>query len=81
MITGICIAVAIGWVIGDYGPGPCRGDLTRAVFKRIHLMWNAGYKKLSKRYKELTELARAQEDKEIEVIIQELDKELAERNE
>jgi hypothetical protein len=63
----------------DWAPGPFRGLLTKWIMRQMLRFpkWILG---LSKQHKELTTLASSQEDKEIEVIIQELDKELAERN-
>jgi hypothetical protein len=81
MITAavICVAIGIGLPIGDWVPGPYRGAISKWIVGRI--LWLPKLiLRLPKQHKELTELGRAQEDKEIEVIIRELDKELAERN-
>jgi hypothetical protein len=78
----ILVLSLISFVIVDFtieDPFFGRGVLTKLAISQF-LRLPKRILRLPKQYKELTELARTQEDKEIEVIIQELDKELAERN-
>lgn len=76
------LAILAMWLVADWTVKPYGLYSRRAIDPIVGLVFRS-FKwilRLPKKHQELTQLARTQEDKEIEVIIQELDKELAERN-
>jgi uncharacterized protein YbgA (DUF1722 family) len=80
IVIALTCCLLTDWIIlAPYRDVWVRGVCTRQIMDFV-LRFPKWILRLPKKHRELTELASAQEDKEIEVIIQELDKELAERN-